>query len=245
MNNSIEINRMPLFAFAAGSVILLTAVLMSGSERAGLIALEDGPAEYLQAIFYVAGMIASIWALTRGYHKLLASVWAIICLVFFGEETSWLQRVFDYSVPSVEQNSAQGEFNLHNQYIFGEGRLLDKDGNLDISISSLMNSQNLFRLGFFTYFLVIPVLCMWRPFANFVGRLGYVVPPWQVLAIIWPFVAVTFVFTAMHVEPMKFYIAEVRETIYAATIFIYCMTIVATGKAAERCKQRFARVLEA
>ena len=230
MNNSLSVDRLPLAAFAAGCIVLLTIVLVSGPETAGRIALEDGPAEYLQALFYVGGLVASVWAFMRGYNRLLAGLWAVLCLLFFGEETSWMQRIFDYSVPSVEATSSQGEFNLHNQFIFGSGRLLAEGGGLNFSLSALLNSQNIFRLGFFIYFLALPVMMFWQPIARLLGKVGFVCPPRQVLAVIWPFVAVTFVFTSMHVEPMKFYLAEVRETVYAATIFIYCLALYVAGK---------------
>ena len=241
MNSSVTVERIPLAAFAVGCVTLLVFVLIGGAEKAGLIALEDGPAEYLQAIFYVCGLLASLWALMRGYNRVAACVWALLCFVFFGEETSWLQRVFDYSVPSVEQTSSQGEFNLHNQFIFGGGRLLSEDGGLNLNTAALLNSQNLFRAGFFLYFLFLPLLTLWRPAANLLGKLGYVCPPRQLLAIVWPFVAVTLVLTTMHVEPMKFYLAEVRETVYAATIFIYCLTLYVTGKQAKLTETRIQR----
>jgi magnesium-transporting ATPase (P-type) len=243
MNNNVNVEHPPLIAFGISAMILLATVHLSGAERAGLIALEDGPAEYLQAGFYFAGMLISFWALIRGYHRLAAGAWAVICLVFFGEETSWLQRVFDYSVPWVEQNSAQGEFNLHNQHIFGAGRVLNENGEIEINMSVLLNSQNIFRICFFTYFLLLPLLSIWRPFGRFITRLGYVMPPMQLLVVVWPIIAITFVFTKMHVEPMKFYIAEVRETVYAATIFIYCLTIYTTGKIEKLSSKRWKMAL--
>ncbi len=211
--------------------MLLTFVLIGGADKGGLIALEDGPAEYLQATFYAAGMIASIWAWTRGFNRLAACVWAVLCFMFFGEETSWLQRVFDYSVPAIEQANGQREFNFHNLKLFGSGRLLNKDGSLSLDISAFMNSQNLFRLGFFIYFLALPALSVFRPLGQLLKRIGYVALPLQLLAVVWPFIILTFVFSAVNVEPMKFYLAEVRETVYAATIFIYCLTICAAGRA--------------
>lgn len=243
MNTAVTVQRVPLAAFALGCITLLLCVLVGGAERAGLIALEDGPAEYLQAGFYATGMVTSLLALMRGYNRLVACIWAVLCLAFFGEETSWLQRVFDYSVPAVEQNSSQGEFNLHNQFIFGGGRVLGEDGGLNFSAAVLLNSQNLFRAGFFLYFLLLPLLMYWRPAAALLSKLGYVCPPRQLLAIIWPFIAVTLVLTTMNVEPMKFYLAEVRETVYAATIFIYCMTLYATGKQDQQTAARIQRAV--
>ncbi len=229
----LPIRPMPLLAFAAACLILLSAVLLAGPVRGGRIALEDGPLEALQVIFYFAGFLICIWSFLGGRNRFAAAVWAILCFVFVGEETSWMQRVFDYSVPAVEQINGQGEFNFHNLTVFDSGRLLDENQRFSISVEALLNSQNIFRLAFFTYFFVLPITCLVPSIRKWLTRLGYVFgPPLSFLAVAWAMIGVTLVFTALNVEPVKFYISEVREAIYAATIFIYTLTLYATGRTA-------------
>ena len=113
---------------------------------------EDGVAETLSAVFYLMGMLLAVLAIFKNDRVFLPIVWAILCFIFLGEETSWFQRVFDYSVPSIENINAQNEFNLHNLNVFQGGSLMDTP----FALSNLMKSQNLFRIGFFGYFLLIP-----------------------------------------------------------------------------------------
>lgn len=216
--------------FAAACTLLLAAVLVSGPERGGLIALEDGPLESLQALFYASGFGICIWTWAKGRNRTAAAIWAALCFVFVGEETSWFQRVFDYSVPAVERMNGQGEFNLHNLSLFDTGRLLDAEMGFALSFEALMNSQNIFRLAFFAYFLVLPVVSLSSSIHERLSRFGYVYgPPLNYLAVAWALIGVTLVFTAMNAEPVKFYISEVRESIYAVTIFLYTITLFAAG----------------
>lgn len=92
--------------------------------------------------------------LIKRKRNFFSIVWVVLLILFLGEETSWFQRIFNYSVPSIEGMNAQEEFNFHNLDIFQGGSLLDSDAGW----RTLLKSQNLFRLGFFGYFLFLPLL---------------------------------------------------------------------------------------
>ncbi len=230
---------LPVAGFAAATLLLLASVILSGPELGGRIALEDGPLEYLQALFYAAGLGMCLWTVSQGRNRFMAVLWAFLCFVFLGEETSWFQRVFDYSVPAVESMNGQGEFNLHNLSLFDTGRLLSADRSFSLSLEGLMNSQNIFRAAFFIYFLVLPLAYLIPRLRIQLQRLGYVAgPPLNVLAVAWSLIAVSLVFTTMHGEPVKFYISEVRESVYAAVIFLYTLAIYATRQPAGAALRR-------
>jgi hypothetical protein len=89
------------------------------------LTLEDGIFESATALFYAVGMIVAALAVFRRQKKLLPVVWAVLCLFFLGEETSWFQRQLNFSVPSVEEINVQGEFNLHNLNVFHGGKLTE------------------------------------------------------------------------------------------------------------------------
>lgn len=227
-------NAKPIYPILFGLICaaLLAAVLLLSPERGGQIALEDGPLEAFQALFYGAGFLLCLLALKSRPHRLAAAVWAILCFVFLGEETSWFQRIFDYSVPAVEQVNIQGEFNFHNLTIFDTGRLIGEDKNLKLSLQGLLTMQNIFRIGFFTYFLALPLACLFAPVRNWLTKLGYVFgPPVNLLIVAWVMIVISFVCTVLSVEPIKFYVSEVREAIYASIIFIYTLTLYLAGRA--------------
>ncbi len=214
-----------LFTFAC-----LLAVWLGGPPVGEVIGREDQLNEYLTALIFFLGSLASAYAFVQGQHRAWAAFWFIFCFLCMGEEVSWFQRVFGYSVPIVEAHSAQAEFNLHNLHLFGAGRLLGGDGShYNISIGALLNSQNLFRLGFFTWFLVLPILTMVPTLRRFAERLDYVRPSLALIAPLWVVLAFAAVLTLSTVPPVKDYVAEATEFGYASMVFVYTMLLASTG----------------
>jgi hypothetical protein len=142
-----------------------------------------------------------------------------------GREVSWFQRVFGYSVPDVEAYSSQSEFNLHNLRVFGGGRIIRKDGGYDLSLWALLNSQNVFRAGFFGWFLVLPLL-VWVPAVQrTAARLDYVRPDFVLFSPIWIVLAFAAALTLTTVPPIKDYVAEATELGYASMILLYTLLL--------------------
>lgn len=85
---------------------------------------EDYVIENLTAIFFLISSIGFfITALKSTYLKkqntnmayFMIIAWAILMFIFFGEEISWGQRIFNFNTPdSLMEVNLQGEFNIHN-----------------------------------------------------------------------------------------------------------------------------------
>ena len=85
---------------------------------------EDDIIENLTAIFFLISSIGFILTSKKStylknknnrmaYFMIIA--WAVLMFIFFGEEISWGQRIFDFSTPdSLDKINLQNEFNIHN-----------------------------------------------------------------------------------------------------------------------------------
>jgi hypothetical protein len=105
-------------------IIPLLIILFGDRDLIQSLTKEDGPAENLTALFYLVGSVLCAISIHKSEYKTLPILWALLCFIFLGEETSWFQRIFNYSVTSVEAMSTQNEFNLHNLEVFHTGSLL-------------------------------------------------------------------------------------------------------------------------
>lgn len=183
---------------------------------------EDGEIENLTAFLYLCALIICLMTFLKDRKFYLALIWVFLCFIFLGEETSWFQRLFNYSVPAVEGINAQDEFNIHNLEVFQGGGILGDS----FSFKSLLKSQNLFRLGFFGYFLILPLLSFVPKIKSILDRIRYKRPDKRfVLALIIVFV-LSFSL-APFVEPLvKSALAETREMLYSFFIMIYALSYI-------------------
>ena len=179
--------------------------------------MEDGLFENLTALFYFIGFIVGIVAVFRTRPSILLILWTVLCLLFLGEETSWFQRAFDYSVPAVEKINTQNEFNLHNLNLLQRGSLTKSTAESYY----LFQSQNIFRIGFFGYFLIFPLL-HYIPIANkLLQKIGYKKPDTFFTLLL--LIVFTSSVTSLFFLPitLKSPLAETREMLYAYFIMIY------------------------
>jgi len=184
---------------------------------------EDGFIEYLTAFFYLIGVILGILTLINNKKLMFFAVlWTILCFVFLGEETSWFQRVFNYSVPAVEGVNAQKEFNFHNLQIF-KGEDLFADGKIrkEGIINFLKSTQNIYRIGFFGYFLILPLLTFNKWIKKLLVKLDYFKPNVNFIIVLLIVLVLSFVLAIMSEEHVKMAMAETREMLYAFFIFLY------------------------
>jgi hypothetical protein len=183
---------------------------------------EDGFVESLTALFYFIGLVFCCIAIAKRKKKFFPIVWAFLCFVFLGEETSWFQRVFDYSVEAVENVNEQGEFNLHNLEIFdGEELFIDGKLNNKNILNILSSTQNIFRLGFFGYFLVLPLLLFLDKIKNLLSKIDYKKPSVQFRLIMLVVFGFAFILSVYTPYIRKMAIAETREMLYAFFILFY------------------------
>ncbi|MBN2102443.1 hypothetical protein JW835_00210 [bacterium] len=179
----------------SGSLALIISIMLSRSHTLLTVwTVEDGPMEYLSALFWLTGAVMCFrffWC-TRGSLKWIYIVLTLFYFVCFGEEISWGQRIFGFNVQSVESKSHQEEFNLHNLEFFSKDSFYDQMQEGRFNPVLLFNTQNLFRLGFLALYGFFPVLLWigrpkkWRmqiketpPFPT------YLIAAWSVHFYIW------------------------------------------------------------
>ena len=168
-----------LAGFVVATVLCLAAVLAmvawaevdpQGLRRASV---EDGPIEWLSAIFYLVsaiGFLAAAWrseflrTRPEWWIRAMTLGWTVLMFAFFGEEISWGQRLLGIETPEwFATMNRQKETNLHNifwieQPIGGVYRV--------VSIMILMTG------------IVIPIAALARRGREFLQRIAFPVLPW-------------------------------------------------------------------
>lgn len=204
--------RAAILGTAALLAVLLSAVIW-GSEHSE-VWLENGPVENASAGMYLFVAIVAGFAAFRARPPLRWSflIASLLGLLFFGEETSWLQHQLGYETPAgVAELNAQSEFNVHNLNPFHASR--DNDSVLE----NLMTSQTLFRLGFAGLFLGFPLLSRLQVAKRFFAKLRLpLAGPW-LLVFVWVPIALS-VLARFFLADSRDAIAETRELFYAVSI---------------------------
>tara|TARA_B100000287_G_scaffold426696_1_gene475061 strand:- start:137 stop:757 length:621 start_codon:yes stop_codon:yes gene_type:complete len=83
----------------------------------------EGPLEWIQFFQYAIASFFSILIFLKAKKKnsINSLIWLIFCSFCFliaGEEISWGERIFGFTINSVAELSIQGETNLHNLPFF-------------------------------------------------------------------------------------------------------------------------------
>ena len=83
---------------------------------------EDGPLEWMQFIEYALSSLLAFSIFLRPKKKDINSfIWLLIAFLSFliaGEEISWGERIFGFSIESITELSIQDETNFHNLPFF-------------------------------------------------------------------------------------------------------------------------------
>jgi len=207
-----------LLSLVAGVALILFMWFGNPSILSYLIK-EDGVIENLSAIFFAAGFIIALISFFNNEHIVAPITWAILCLIFLGEEVSWFQRLFNYSVPLIEQVNAQHEFNFHNLTVFHGGALIGED----VKLNSFFKSQNLFRIGFFGYFLIIPILHINPILAEFFKKKGYIKADSYFTIVLFIVFTLSLLLAVIAPLTVKHALNETREMLYAFFIMLYIL----------------------
>lgn len=179
--------------------------------------------------FASAGVLCTLFALcTRGSLRRYLGLWAVLCVLFFGEEVSWGQRWFGYETPELLSSNYQGEANIHNLPWLTPRVVEDP--------SDLITTQGLFYLGFFVYFLAIPVgIWLLKPLRRFSQRFGFPRITAALFAAIWLPLIASFVLAAlMAFGPSREALTETRELHFALSILSYSLLLVSYSELAPR-----------
>lgn len=180
----VEINRSASIRIAALLSIIPIILLFTPYEIKLLIlkAGELGAIEIMTALAFLGSMLISLAAIPRssGWIRMNFILWFILSLLFFGEETSWLQHYLKYETPEIiNEHNAQGEFNIHNlSWLQSNTKLIDffrGDGKISLG------AQQLFAAGFFFYFLILP-FSYWHPYIKGILLKYSVLTPGKILA---------------------------------------------------------------
>lgn len=194
------------------SVAVFTAYVALGNlaPESSLLTLgnEDQPLEYLGAIFWAAAAVLCGYRLVRRQQPwLLLAMWLVLTVLFFGEEISWFQRILGFETPeAVREVNAQQEFNLHNLEGLGIG---------------MLGIQNLFRLGFLTYFLVLPLLTLVHRVRSLAARVGYRRPDIAFLVMVWGAIGASALLQLFVPDEARRALVETRESFYAFSVLVY------------------------
>src|SRR5262245_53074251 len=98
-----------------GSAVLvafLRWLFQASIETKIALAAENRPVELATALFFLAGMVAAAYGALRahGAFRWYLAFWALLCFLFFGEETSWLQHMLHYETPPwLANENVRGE----------------------------------------------------------------------------------------------------------------------------------------
>ena len=83
---------------------------------------EDGPLEWMQFIEYALSSLLAFLIFLKSKKKDINSfIWLLIAFLSFliaGEEISWGERIFGFSIESIKELSIQDETNFHNLPFF-------------------------------------------------------------------------------------------------------------------------------
>lgn len=234
---------------AAGLVAALSTLVMLGFVHAPANVLpylktEFGLVETVSAFSYPVGawLALRLARRTAGWARAHWVMWLVLCILFFGEETSWLQHWLGYATPErVKAVNDQSEFNLHNlRALTADEPLIGADG-AHILLKPLLSAQNLFYAGFAVYFLLLPLAMLRNRVRNFMRRLGTPhLGPIFVLMVWWPMTLSALLSVVYrHDIAAKVFIAEVREMFCALFIASFIAMAYAAHRREEKAKKEF------
>lgn len=218
------------FAAPAFGIILALFLFSSGGENTHHLWDEGHLTEIVTEFGYFAALIIFLKLAieqNRGYLKFWFIFWMLCSLVFFGEETSWLQHYIKFQTPeALEQINTQEEFNLHN-LDFLQSHSIHENG---FSLRSIFTAQHMFQIGFLAYFLILPIICKFGFFKNIAEKLSIPLPGINVIAFIWIPVFTTIILALLSLSnpETKSAMAECREMFYGMGIGIFAISSLLT-----------------
>ena len=209
-------------------LILYVVMLHSDEGFVKCLTREDGPIENITAFFYFTASVICFIRIATSSQKIkwLLYFWGIFSFICFGEEISWGQRIFSYSIESIQHANLQNEINIHNLTVFNAGTGLIKAlqsnnfGDIKINLIGFLSADKLFFMGYIVYFLIIPLTVGFYKIEYFKEKYSFNPPNYVFLITIWAMVLLYYV-TAYIVHSNAF--LEVYEMFMAYGILIYVL----------------------
>jgi hypothetical protein len=184
------------------------------------ITKEDAMIENLSALFWIEASVICFYRIANSNlgNKFLLYFWGIFSFVCCGEELSWGQRIFGYSISFVQGHNVQKEVNVHN--LVPALNLLDAIKNRGIiNWWGFLNAQCFFYLGFFAYFFVMPLVMRTNKYLLLKQKIYYDPPSFTFIISVWPVIIFSFLlsFTVYN----HYAIIEAREMFMAFVVLFY------------------------
>jgi len=147
-----------------------------------------------------------------------------LCLVCFGEEISWGQRLFDYPVPAwLADINRQGEWNLHN---LGWFHAKTAEGAEKSFSERLINLGRLLAFFQLTLCTLVPVLTAYSAtFRTWGARIGLPIVPWWIAGLVPAHMLITQALYAIAAET-PIVCSAVDETKESVRAFIFLVVAV-------------------
>jgi len=219
------VNPSTTWVFAAIGVGMFLGIWAAPPSVAFLLTDENGVVETAtMALFAGASLLCAYYVFFTGAFQTKPSLryyfllWAVLCFVFCGEEISWGQHWLGFGTPELLSSNVQGEANLHN-LPWLTPRVVD-------GLSDFITSQGAFYVGFFVYFLLLPLASRWQPIGVLLERLKFPTLRSGLLMAIWLPIALSFLLALVtQVGPTRDALTELREFYFAFSIFLYAMVL--------------------
>ncbi|NRA19261.1 MAG: hypothetical protein HRU05_02135 [Oceanospirillaceae bacterium] len=196
---------------------------------------EDGVVEYLSALFWLIGVIFSFFVIKTKKRKFIPIIFLFVCFISLGEEISWGQRILNVSTPDfMAQANKQNELNFHNLHIFSGGSTWQhffKTG--EFNYHQLLDTQNIFRIGFITFFFLFPLLIRLEIGARLANTAGYKKPETYFTIFVLFFIVGSFLITSGKTIDERHVIQEIREMSFAFFIALYFISVFYSTKEKE------------
>lgn len=232
----VEQTKIATIATAALGLMLVCLMGVARVYNLSSLLREDGPVEYLSAVFWMVGCVISLSMImkTRSNSKILAIIFVLVCFVSFGEELSWGQRLIGFDTPSwCRHINRQGEFNLHNlRALSGGSTWTDFLKTGRFSLYQIFDAQNMFRMGFFFFFFLLPLFSRNSSVRSVITRIGYETPPLSFLIILWTVIIVSGMCEINAQATHRHEIQEIRELSYAVFVTTYLFFSAARNRGA-------------
>lgn len=219
----------------AGLIAFALGMYLWPGDLTGTRFTESGPIELITAFAYAFAASAAAIAAARADSpfRWYLIMWMVLCVVFFGEETSWLQHMIGYETPAeIAALNAQSEFNLHNLNVLYSVGVFDDPLNWRL----LYQSHNLFRMGFIAYFLILPVLAYLAWSGRLIDKFAFPYPGLRFLATFWPSIVISHILIVSSTHPLRAAMSETLELIYALAIagFVVMASLKSRGYARQK-----------
>jgi len=208
---------------AAIGVAMFLGIWAMSPSLASSLTEESGIVETAtMALFAGASLLCAYYAFctgafqTKPFLRYYFLLWAVLSFVFCGEEISWGQHWLGFGTPELLSSNVQGEANLHN-LPWLTPRVVE-------GLDDFITSQGAFYVGFFVYFLLLPLASRWGPVGSLLERLEFPTLPSELLMAIWLPLALSF-FLAIVTQagPTRDALTELREFYFAFSIFLYAV----------------------